>query len=74
MSKLKENAKLLAPIANRITRLALKDLRELDLLRDPELLRDECDVRSGGDLDTYQLDILCDMVARRLQHYHTKKD
>lgn len=74
MSKLKQNAKLLSPIANRITRLAIKDLRELDLLRDPELLRNECDVRSGGDLDTFQLDLLCDMVERRLQHFRNRKD
>ncbi len=31
-----------------------------------ETIRDQCDLITGGDLDCMQLDILCDMVTRRL--------
>lgn len=34
---------------------------------DPDRMRDEIDMISGGELDTTQLDILCEMVERRLR-------
>lgn len=32
-----------------------------------DVLRDICDMQSGGELDTFQLDLLTDMVTSRLK-------
>jgi hypothetical protein len=39
-----------------------------------ELLRDIADTASGGDLDCLQLDILCDMIDRRIARWLTSAD
>lgn len=43
---------------------AIKKLNKED---SQETIRDICDMVSGGDLDCFQLDMLCDMVTRRLK-------
>ena len=47
--------------------LADRAARILKVWGDPDRMRDELDLISGGELDTTQLDILCDMVKRRLE-------
>ncbi|ETW92575.1 MAG: hypothetical protein ETSY1_43050 [Candidatus Entotheonella factor] len=49
----------LAPLADAIA----KQINPADSWDD---IRDECDLASGGDFDTMQLDILTDMVASRV--------
>jgi hypothetical protein len=47
--------------------LADRAARILKVWGDPDCMRDELDLISGGELDTVQLDILCGMVERRLK-------
>lgn len=48
-----------------LARLADDCARALSPTQDWDALRDELDMLTGGDLDTTQLDLLTDMVARR---------
>ena len=56
--------KTLAPIAEDIAR-AIADCTSRPI--DWDTLREECDHATGGELDCQPLDILTDMVAKRLQ-------
>lgn len=47
--------------------LAIRAARILKVWGDPDRMREELDLISGGELDTVQLDILCSMVERRLK-------
>lgn len=47
--------------------LADRAARILKVWGDPDHMRDELDLITGGELDCVQLDILCDMVERRLK-------
>jgi len=53
----------LAPIAEKLAQAASS-------ITDYALLRDYCDMATGGELDCIQLDILTDMTTERLVKLH----
>lgn len=47
--------------------VAKRFIKSGDFWPPDDVLRDICDMQTGGELDTFQLDLLTDMVALRLK-------
>lgn len=63
---LTERARRLKPIADRVADdlYHRADIEEID----QSVIRDACDLASGGELETFALDMLCRMVESRLEN------
>ncbi len=54
--------------ADRIARKIIDNAEHRGLRMNQDAVRDYCDIETGADLDTLQLDLLTEMVERRLGH------
>jgi hypothetical protein len=55
---------VLTPVARYVAENLIKNLKGKEITADD--LRDACDIGSGGEYDTFQLDMLVSMVEKRI--------